>query len=102
LYFVAITNNPKDTVTAVGSNITLKCVAFGVDRIMYKWMRKGMKTIPSTATGGNTSKLIIDNIAFVDGGEYRCTVSSGNVNVNSEYATLTIWGKFVSLYNIYI
>ena len=47
------------------------------------------------ATGVNTNKLIITNIEPDDSGEYRCTVSSGDVSVSSEYGTVTVWGELI-------
>ena len=76
----------------MGTTITLTCSASGVDDVMYQWMRKG-KMIQSKATGVNTNRLVITNIEPDDSGEYRCTVSSGDVSVSSEYGTVSVLGE---------
>ena len=90
--FLAITTNPQDITTAVGTTITLTCSSSDVNDVMYQWMRKE-KIIQSKATGANTNRLVITNIEPDDSGEYRCTVSSGDVSVNSEYGIVTVLGE---------
>ena len=62
---------------------------------MYQWMRKGNRVISSQAKGVNTNTLIISNIQRGDSGEYRCTASSGDVNVNSEYGILSVLSELI-------
>ena len=93
--FVAVTTNPQSTTTAVGTKVTLTCSASGVDDVMYRWMRKGNKVIPSQARGVSTNRLVINSIQRNDSGEYRCTASSGGVSVNSEYGTVSVLGELI-------
>ena len=74
----------------MGTNINLTCGASSAKAIMYRWMRKSNKNIPSKTTGVTTSRLIIPNIALDDSGDYICVVSSDGVHVSSEYATVTV------------
>ena len=92
-YFTDITTNPKDTIAGVGRDVTLTCNASGTDILMYQWMRIGDKTIPSTATGVNSNTLIIPSIRVDDSGQYKCVVSSGDVDVMSEYGLLSVLSK---------
>jgi len=87
IFFVAVTIDPVRVADAVGANVTLTCNASGGVSITYKWMRNGIKAIKS-----QEHSLVIHNITLSDSGEYRCTASSGNVSVNSEYATVMVWG----------
>jgi len=95
--FVAVTTNPQSTTAAVGTTVTLTCSASGVDDVMYQWMRKEKKGIPSQARGINTKTLVINNIQRGNSGEYRCTASSGDVDVNSEYGTVSVLGEWTLL-----
>ena len=88
--FIDIATNPKDTIAGVGRDVTLTCNASGADNLKYQWMRMGNKTIPSTARGVNTSTLIIPNITVDDSGQYKCVVSSGDVDVMSEYGNMSV------------
>ena len=75
----------------MGRDVTLTCNASGADNLKYQWMRN--KTIPSTARGVNTSTLIIPNITVDDSGQYKCVVSSDDVNVTSEYGNVSVLSK---------
>ena len=59
----------------------------------------GNKTIPSTATGVNSNTLVIHSITVDDSGQYKCVVSSGDVNVMSEYGTVSVSSKYVRSQN---
>ena len=89
-YFTDITTNPKDTIAGVGRDVTLTCNASGADNLNYQWMRMGNKTIPSTATGVNSNTLIILSIRVDDSGQYKCVVSSGDVDVMSEHGMVSV------------
>ena len=93
LHLTDITTNPKDTIAGVGRDVTLTCNASGADNLMYQWMRVGNKTIPSIARGVNSNTLIIPSITVDDSGQYICIVSSDDVNVTSEYGTVSVLSK---------
>ena len=77
----------------MGREVALTCNASGADNLKYQWMRMGNKTIPSTATGGNSNTLVISSIRVDDSGQYKCVVSSGEVNVMSEYGAVSVLCK---------
>ena len=77
----------------MGRDVTLTCNASGADNLNYQWMRMGNKTIPSTVTGANSNTLIIPSIRVDDSGQYKCVVSSGDVDVMSEYGMVSVLSK---------
>ena len=77
----------------MGRDVTLTCNASGADNLKYQWMRMGNKAIPSIATGGNSNTLVIPSIRVDDSGQYKCVVSSGDVNVMSEYGAVSVLSK---------
>ena len=89
-YFVDITAHPTNVVALVGTTINLMCEASGGSKLMYQWMRKGSKMIPSKATGVRTQRLAIHNAALDDSGKYKCDVSSGGASVSSNFGTVTV------------
>ena len=91
----AVTTNPQNTTTAMGTTVTLTCSASGVDDVIYQWMKRGNSVISSRARGIDTNTLVINNIRHGDSGEYRCTASSGGVSVNSEYGTVSVLGELI-------
>lgn len=99
LFSIVIKVNPQNVTTAVGRTVSLSCSASGVNDATYEWMRKG-KMIPPKAKGSNTNELVIPNIQTSNRGDYRCTASSGNVSVNSEFGTVSVLGELD--YTVYI
>ena len=85
----------------MGRDITLTCNASGADNLKYQWMRMGNKTIPSTATGVNSNTLIIPSIRVDDSGQYKCVVSSGDVDVMSKYGMLSVLSELLKMYTVY-
>ena len=93
LFLIDITAHPKDTIVGVGRDVTLTCNASGADNLKYQWMRMGNKTIPSTVTGVSSNTLVIPSVRVDDSGQYKCVVSSGDINVMSEYGTVSVLSK---------
>ena len=85
----------------MGRNVTLTCNASGADNLKYQWMRMGNKTIPPTATGVNSNTLVIPNVTVDDSGQYKCVVSSDDIEVISEYGTVSVLGKQVIILYVY-
>ena len=74
----------------MGRDVTLTCNASGADNLKYQWMRMGNKRIPSTATGVNSNTLVIPSVTVDDSGQYKCVVSSGDVEVMSKYGAVSV------------
>ena len=89
-YSLDITTNPANVLAVVGTIVNLMCEASGASNLKYRWMRKGDENIPAKATGINTRKLTIPNIALNGSGQYNCVVSSDGASMNSEYGTVTV------------
>ena len=79
----------------MGSTIDLSCEASGANNLMYRWVRKGNKGIPSQATGVTTHTMVIPDSALDDSGQYKCVVSSDGASVSSEYGTVTVLGEML-------
>jgi hypothetical protein len=68
-----------------GDSVTLTCEAESFPDPMYTWRRVD-------GDGGilsNFSNLSFDAVAFEDGGDYFCTVTSAGIEIQSESVTLT-------------
>ena len=87
-----IVENPISTFVRLENNFTnvsFTCKADGA--VFYKWQRQH-GSIPSSATGVNTSNLTIIKLRLKDVGYYRCIAINGSGSTESEYAALTLKG----------
>ena len=82
----------SQVVTLDGKNerLLLTCQAEGAKS--YNWERKD-GSIPSGATGVNTTTLTIVNLKPEDAGSYRCVVINHRNKKLSDYARITISGQ---------
>ena len=89
LYIVIpeITNNPNNVTELIGRQLQLTCRALGTD-IVYHWMKDDV-SIPDV----NSRMLKIINTAELDEGVYKCVVSNKGGMVESNPATVTVYGK---------
>ena len=72
------------------TSTTLMCEAERADS--YSWERQS-GSIPSDATGVNTTMLTLNNLQLEDAGDYRCVATNDGGNVPSNYATLSLTGE---------
>ena len=70
-------------------SVSLFCEANEV--ASYYWERQN-SSIPTDATGVNTTTLTINGLQPDDAGNYRCIVTNSFGSINSHYAMLTING----------
>ena len=87
-----LTKNPVSTFLRLESNFTnisLTCEADGVTS--YYWQRQN-ESIPSGATGMNTSILTLINLKLKDAGSYQCVATNGSGSTESKYAKVTLKG----------
>jgi len=77
------------------TNINFICAADGASS--YYWQRQH-GSIPSSATGVNTSNLTIVNLQLKDAGYYRCVAINGSGNTESKYAKLTLTSMYIHNY----
>ena len=69
-----------------------------VSNFKYQWRKRDSNGFPDKVSGVNTSVLIIPEAAKSDEGQYYCIVTNewGN-SVESNNATLTVFGTYVSV-----
>ena len=87
-----ITTHPMNMSVTLQSDpisVSLTCEADGATS--YNWERQN-GSIPSGATGVNTSNLTI-NLTPEDAGNYRCVATNEGGNTSSNYASLTVIGE---------
>jgi len=77
------------------TNVSLTCEADGASS--YYWQRQH-GSIPSSATGVNTSNLTIVNLQLKDAGYYQCVAINDIGSTESEYAKLTITGTYIAIH----
>ena len=90
-----ITQHPMNiTINLVNdtTSVLLTCGAEGASS--YNWERQN-DVIPTDSTGGNTTTLTLINLQPEDAGNYRCVATNGSGNSSSNYANLTINGKYI-------
>ena len=82
-----IRNNPKNVTELIGQPTQLNCRAIGTD-IVYQWTRSS-KSVPDA-----TSRILrISNIMESDEGVYKCVASNKGGRVESNPATITVYGE---------
>ena len=74
------------------TNVSLTCEAEGA--LSYNWERQN-GVIPSDSTGVNTNTLTLINLQPEDAGNYRCVASNASGSNESNYAAITIFGRYL-------
>ena len=77
----------NDVTIFIGQSAQLTCDALGTD-IVYQWMKDSM-----TISRANSNILRINNIMESDEGMYKCMVSNKGGTVESNPASITVYGK---------
>ena len=77
------------TISSATDHLSLICKA--IEATSYCWERQD-GSIPSCATGVNTTTLTIVNLTPEDAGNYRCVVSNDSDEGFSNYAEITVIG----------
>ena len=82
--------NPSNVTNLTGQQLQLTCKAVGTD-IVYHWMKNNINiSIPADP---NLNMLKIANITESDEGVYKCVASNKGGMVESNPATITVYGK---------
>ena len=78
------------------TNVSFSCEADGASS--YYWERQH-DSIPTTASGVNTSILTITSLQPKDAGYYRCVATNASGSTESKYAKLSVnGGTYVRVY----
>ena len=84
-----IRGSPNDVTVFIGQSTLLTCNALGTD-IVYQWMKDGVMV-----SGANSSMLNVTTIEESDEGVYTCVASNKGDQVESNPATITVYGMLV-------
>ena len=79
--------NPTSVKATIGTAVSFTCSVLGFPEPEIQWMREN-DSIPSSASGQNTTTLTIFPVRYEDGGSYYCRVTSTQISAESEQATL--------------
>jgi hypothetical protein len=82
---VAIVSQPASATTAIGGKAVFEVAVTGSAPVSYQWKLNGEPLAGQTA-----AKLVIENVAALDGGIYIVTATNASNSVDSEAAELTI------------
>ena len=90
-----ILTSPDDATVFIGQSAQLTCRALGTD-IVYQWMKDSV-----VVSGANSNRLRITNIEESDEGVYKCVASNEGGQVESNTATITVYGMLVTTCMLY-
>ncbi len=87
----AISSQPSNVTSNVGSSVTLTVVAQGQGSLSYQWLKNGSPLTDGGNVSGSTATILnLTGIANGDAGSYQCIVTNGSGSVTSTAATLTV------------
>lgn len=81
---VAITSQPSNVSSSIGSNVSFSVTATGSPTITYQWYKNG-----TLISGATSSTLALTNIQAGDIAGYYCVVSNSVNSIQSSTATLS-------------
>ena len=78
-----------------GSSVTLSSDANGVPEPTFSWTKDGSAVTADNRIrlSADNKELSLSNVNGTDSGEYRCVAANSVETVNSNAATLTVYGK---------
>ena len=78
-----------------GSSVTFSSDANGVPEPTFSWTKDGSAVTADNRIrlSADNKELSLSNVNGTDGGEYRCVAANSVGTVNSNAATLTVYGK---------
>ncbi|HEX7469426.1 MAG TPA: immunoglobulin domain-containing protein, partial [Verrucomicrobiae bacterium] len=85
----AITNEPMDVTTNVGSKVVFTVNATGATPLGYRWWRMNGSTNTSVS-GGNSNSMVFKSVTITNAGNYFAVVTNSVGSVTSRVATLTV------------
>ena len=82
-----ILKNPKDAIVRIGQSTKLLCNATGTD-LDYQWIKDEVTTLDTIS-----NMLKITEITESDEGVYKCVASNEGGMIESNPATITVFGE---------
>ena len=78
-----------------GSSVTFSSDANGVPEPTFSWTKDGSAVTADNRIrlSADNKELSLSNVNGTDSGEYRCVAANSVGTVNSNAATLTVYGK---------
>ena len=78
-----------------GSSVTFSSDANGVPEPTFSWSKDGSAVTADNRIrlSADNKELSLSNVNGTDSGEYRCVAANSVGTVNSNAATLTVYGK---------
>ena len=78
LDLITITQPPEDVLVRDGGTLMLTITAQGPghDKFTYQWKKMDSSSLPSRASGLNTTQLVITSVTTSDRGSYYCIVTN--------------------------
>ena len=78
-----------------GSSVTFSSDANGVPEPTFSWTKDGSAVTADNRIrlSADSKELSLSNVNGTDSGEYRCVAANSVGTVNSNAATLTVYGK---------
>ena len=99
---IAITENPKDAISVVGSVTQLSCTASGVSATVVRWKRDNFTLASSSKYLINLKKdglVVTSNLTITDtqladsGSDYYCEFGSASVSTLHQSTNAAVLGK---------
>ena len=85
--------------TTATFNATVNGISTSENNFIYRWMKRGINSLPNKASGINGTVLTIPNVDESDEGRYYCTVTNEwGRSVESNNVTLFTFGKYVGVF----
>ena len=78
-----------------GSSVTFSSDANGVPEPTFSWSKDGSAVTADNRIrlSADNKELSLSNVNGTDSGEYRCVAANSVGTINSNAATLTVYGK---------
>ena len=88
-------DHPDNKQAAIGSNVTLTCTSSLSSNVTFTWIHNNTMIIwQQQVINSNTSTLTVSNVRYNNSGSYKCQVWKLPLQVKSNTATITVYGKF--------
>ena len=70
ILILEIITHPQNTQVTFASNVLLTCSSSLSSNVTFSWTHNGVIVKTQSTVNGNTSRLVISNVRYSDGGSY--------------------------------